>query len=68
MDGLIVLGVLILAAGAIGGSLAYGLSRSVPTPENRPMPLERTADVERARDEALKKLAARARAQDQRAR
>lgn len=66
MEGVIVLGVLILAACVIGGSLAYGLSRSLPTPENRPMPNERLADLEEARDAALAKIAARARRLDER--
>lgn len=65
MDVVILLGVLILAASFLGSVLAYGLSSSVP-PENRPMPPERTADIERARDEALRKLAERNRRQDQR--
>lgn len=59
MEGVILLVVLILVASLIGGSLAYGLSNSVPTPENRPAPPQRMADLEQQRDEALRKIAAR---------
>lgn len=65
MDAVILIGVLILAAALIGGTLAYGLARGVP-PENRPAPPERMADLEQQRDAALEKIAARNRQQQQR--
>lgn len=56
---LIVLGVVAFCALCFGAILCL-LAIDVP-PENRPAPPERTADLERARDEALRKIAARQR-------
>jgi hypothetical protein len=50
----------IVVLAVIVGAAAALLGRSIPAPENRPMPLERMADLEAARDAALAKIAARA--------
>jgi hypothetical protein len=64
MDALVLLGVLVLLALALGGLLAFAYS--TPEPENRPAPPHVIVAREMAREEALAKIAARARAQDQR--
>lgn len=58
-------GTVIVLSAVVGVCVAV-LIASFPEPENRPMPLERQADLEAARDAALQKLAARARRQDER--
>jgi len=60
------LGVVVLAvvAAVVGVALlwfATFIGRCFPEPENRPMPLERMADLEHARDEALRKIQQRQR-------
>jgi flagellar basal body-associated protein FliL len=63
--------VLLLVAAIVFLAVVIGVAvsafvASVPVPENRQAPDERTADRERARAEALRKIAERARRQQQR--
>lgn len=59
-------GVALFVLVIVVGFASRMLADSLPAPENRPAPPERIADLEEARDAALRRLAARARAQDQR--
>lgn len=65
MDWLMLL-LAVIVLGVIVGVGAALLGASIPAPTNRPMPVERTADIERARDEANRKLAERVRLREQR--
>lgn len=64
LDALVLIGGVVMIAVAAGVVLALLLSPAPP--ENRPAPPERMADLEAARDEALRRIAARARRQDER--
>jgi hypothetical protein len=59
MDWLLLLLAMVGLAVIVGAAAAL-LGASIPAPENRPA--ERTADIEEARDAALRKLAQRAKA------
>jgi hypothetical protein len=59
MDWLMLLLATVVLAVIVGGAAAL-LGASIPAPENHPMPPERIADIEEARDAALRKLAQRA--------
>jgi len=65
MDWLLLLLAMVGLALIVGAGAAL-LGRSIPAPENRPMPPERMADLEEARDAALRTIAARVRQREQR--